>query len=70
VFLHGTADSARAAADAMDRLRTAGAAPSPYAGVQVSIKDLFDIGGRTHGWGARPDGRGAAPAPTGECNGG
>ena len=35
-----------AQADAMDLLRSSGAAPSRYAGVPVSIKDLFDITGQ------------------------
>jgi aspartyl-tRNA(Asn)/glutamyl-tRNA(Gln) amidotransferase subunit A len=30
----------------MDMLRSSGAAPSPYAGIPVSIKDLFDITGQ------------------------
>ncbi len=34
------------AAEGIDRLRTAGAAPSRYAGIPVSIKDLFDIQGQ------------------------
>jgi aspartyl-tRNA(Asn)/glutamyl-tRNA(Gln) amidotransferase subunit A len=29
----------------MDLLRSSGAAPSPYAGIPVSIKDLFDVAG-------------------------
>ncbi|WP_291845472.1 amidase [Bradyrhizobium sp.] len=41
------------AADAMDRLRKAGAAPSPYAGIPVSIKDLFDIRGQVTRAGSR-----------------
>jgi aspartyl-tRNA(Asn)/glutamyl-tRNA(Gln) amidotransferase subunit A len=44
-FLKVHAEAARAAADYHDRLRAAGAAPSPYAGIPVSIKDLFDIAG-------------------------
>src|SRR5205823_14356813 len=32
-------------ADYCDRLRARGAAPSPFAGIPVSIKDLFDIAG-------------------------
>jgi len=32
-------------ADAMDRLRHAGAAPSAYAGIPIAIKDLFDVAG-------------------------
>src|SRR6201999_697667 len=35
-----------AQADAMDLLRSSGAAPSPYAGIPISIKDLFDIAGQ------------------------
>jgi aspartyl-tRNA(Asn)/glutamyl-tRNA(Gln) amidotransferase subunit A len=44
-FLKVHAEAARAAADYHDRMRTAGATPSPYAGIPVSIKDLFDIAG-------------------------
>ncbi len=39
------ADSARAAADAQDRLRRVGYVASPLAGLPVSIKDLFDVAG-------------------------
>jgi len=35
-----------AAADAMDALRRAGAEPSRFAGIPISIKDLFDIRGQ------------------------
>ena len=35
-----------AQADALDLLRSSGAAPSRYAGIPVSIKDLFDITGQ------------------------
>src|SRR5215831_10294378 len=45
VFLKVHADDALAAADAYDRLRARGAAPSPFAGIPVSIKDLFDLAG-------------------------
>jgi aspartyl-tRNA(Asn)/glutamyl-tRNA(Gln) amidotransferase subunit A len=38
-------ESARAAADAHDRLRAAGYVASPLAGLPVSIKDLFDVAG-------------------------
>lgn len=41
------ADQARASADAMDALRTAGRAPGPYAGLPFSLKDLFDVAGET-----------------------
>lgn len=37
--------SARRAADAQDALRQANAAPSPFAGIPIAIKDLFDIQG-------------------------
>ncbi len=39
--------SARTMADAMDRLRIAGRAPGPFAGVPVSLKDLLDVAGET-----------------------
>jgi aspartyl-tRNA(Asn)/glutamyl-tRNA(Gln) amidotransferase subunit A len=39
------AEQARQAADAQDRLRAAGYAASPLAGLPVSIKDLFDVKG-------------------------
>jgi aspartyl-tRNA(Asn)/glutamyl-tRNA(Gln) amidotransferase subunit A len=42
-FIHVDKDAALEAADAMDRLRKAHAAPSRFAGIPVSIKDLFDI---------------------------
>ena len=38
-------EAARAAADAADRLRGAGVALSPIAGLPVSVKDLFDVAG-------------------------
>ncbi|MCU4179937.1 amidase [Bosea sp. BH3] len=38
-------EAALAAAEAMDRLRAAGLAPSPYAGIPISVKDLFDLAG-------------------------
>ncbi len=44
-FLKVHADTALAAADYYDRLRAKGGAPSPFAGIPVSIKDLFDIAG-------------------------
>lgn len=46
VFIQVDAEGAIAAAEAMDRLRAVNAAPSPYAGIPVSIKDLFDIKGQ------------------------
>ena len=45
VFLKVHAEPARAAADYHDRLRAQGHATSPFAGIPVSIKDLFDIAG-------------------------
>ncbi len=47
VFIKVYAEQARAAARAMDALRSAGCAPSPYAGIPISVKDLFDIAGET-----------------------
>jgi aspartyl-tRNA(Asn)/glutamyl-tRNA(Gln) amidotransferase subunit A len=44
-FLRVYAESARAAAEAQDRLRKAGYVASPLAGLPVSIKDLFDVAG-------------------------
>jgi len=44
-FVKVYADQARASADAMDALRRAGRAPGRYAGVPVSLKDLFDVAG-------------------------
>src|SRR3954470_20090068 len=44
-FVKVYADTARAAADAQDRLRQAGYVASPLAGLPVSIKDLFDVAG-------------------------
>ena len=40
-------------ADAMDALRASGAAPSPFAGIPVSIKDLYDLAGETTRAGSR-----------------
>src|SRR5436305_2308233 len=45
-FIHVDAEAAMEAAEAMDRLREVNAAPSPFAGIPVSIKDLFDIRGQ------------------------
>ncbi len=52
-FIHVDKDAALEAADAMDRLRKARAAPSPFAGIPVSIKDLFDIKGQMTRAGSR-----------------
>src|SRR5262245_19744087 len=52
-FIHVDKDAALAAADAMDALRKANAAPSPFAGIPVSVKDLFDIKGQVTRAGSR-----------------
>lgn len=46
VFRSVLAHSALRVADAMDILRSAGAEPSPFAGIPISVKDLFDIAGQ------------------------
>jgi aspartyl-tRNA(Asn)/glutamyl-tRNA(Gln) amidotransferase subunit A len=53
VFIHVDKDAALHAADAMDGLRKANAAPSLYAGIPISIKDLFDIKGQVTRAGSR-----------------
>src|SRR3954468_4629571 len=52
-FLHVETEAAIEAAEAMDRLRKARAAPSAFAGIPVSIKDLFDIRGQITRAGSR-----------------
>src|SRR5947199_6546987 len=52
-FIHVDGEAAIEAAEAMDHLRKAGAAPSPFAGIPVSIKDLFDIKGQVTRAGSR-----------------
>ncbi len=52
-FIRVDADRARAAADAMDALRKAGAAPTAYAGIPIAIKDLADIAGEVTTAGSR-----------------
>src|SRR5215218_2844923 len=52
-FIHVDKDAAIAAAGAMDHLRQARAAPSPYAGIPMSIKDLYDIKGQVTRAGSR-----------------
>lgn len=52
-FIHVDRDAALEAADAMDHLRKARAAPSRFAGIPVSIKDLFDIRGQVTRAGSR-----------------
>src|ERR1700737_652252 len=53
-FIHVDAEAAIEAAEAMDRLREVKAAPSPYAGIPISIKDLFDIKGQVTRAGSHP----------------
>ena len=52
-FIHVDAEAAIEAAEAMDRLREVRAAPSRFAGIPVSIKDLFDIRGQVTRAGSR-----------------
>jgi aspartyl-tRNA(Asn)/glutamyl-tRNA(Gln) amidotransferase subunit A len=52
-FIHVDAEAAIEAAEAMDRLREVKAEPSPFAGIPVSIKDLFDIKGQVTRAGSR-----------------
>jgi aspartyl-tRNA(Asn)/glutamyl-tRNA(Gln) amidotransferase subunit A len=52
-FIHVDREAAIEAAEAMDRLRKVKATPSPYAGIPVSIKDLFDIRGQVSRAGSR-----------------
>jgi aspartyl-tRNA(Asn)/glutamyl-tRNA(Gln) amidotransferase subunit A len=44
-FLKVYGEAARATADACDTLRRRGATPSPFAGIPISVKDLFDVAG-------------------------
>jgi aspartyl-tRNA(Asn)/glutamyl-tRNA(Gln) amidotransferase subunit A len=52
-FIHVDAEAAIETAEVMDRLREAKAAPSRYAGIPISIKDLFDIKGQVTRAGSR-----------------
>jgi aspartyl-tRNA(Asn)/glutamyl-tRNA(Gln) amidotransferase subunit A len=52
-FIHVDREAAIEAAEAIDRLRKVKAAPSPFAGIPVSIKDLFDIRGQVTRAGSR-----------------
>ncbi|THD52044.1 MAG: amidase [Bradyrhizobium sp.] len=52
-FVHVDVEAAIEAAKAMDRLRQVRAAPSPFAGIPISIKDLFDIKGQVTRAGSR-----------------
>src|SRR6185437_12248786 len=60
-FIHVDKQAALDAAEAMDRLRKAQAAPSRFAGIPISIKDLFDIKGQVTRAGSRALGD-SAPA--------
>jgi len=60
-FIHVDAEAAIEAAEAMDRLREVKAAPSRFAGIPISIKDLFDIRGQVTRAGSRALGD-SAPA--------
>lgn len=53
VFTRVSAEQARTVAQAMDRLRMAGAAPSPFAGIPITVKDLFDVSGEVTTAGSR-----------------
>lgn len=53
-FATVTADLARAEADAMDSLLSAGVWLGPLHGIPYGLKDLFDTKGITTGWGAEP----------------
>lgn len=52
-FLKVNRDSALATADYMDGLRARGAEPSPFAGIPMSVKDLFDVAGEVTGAGSK-----------------
>jgi aspartyl-tRNA(Asn)/glutamyl-tRNA(Gln) amidotransferase subunit A len=52
-FVHVEVEAAIEAAKAMDRLREVRAAPSPFAGIPISIKDLYDIKGQVTRAGSR-----------------
>jgi len=61
VFLKVGASAARAAADFIDTMRGYGAGAGPYAGIPISVKDLFDVAGEVTTAGSLVL-RGAAPA--------
>ena len=62
-FIDLDADWVRAQADAADAARRRGRRPSPFAGIPVSIKDLFDVCGEVTRAGSRVF-EGRAPAPS------
>ncbi len=66
VFIRLDESKVRTAARAMDALRRAGRAPSPFAGIPFSVKDLFDVAGEVTTAGSiilkdRPAARADAP---------
>lgn len=52
-FTQVDAEVARRSADTMDALRSRGCAPSPLAGIPISVKDLFDLEGQVTHAGSR-----------------
>ncbi|WP_299454100.1 amidase [uncultured Pigmentiphaga sp.] len=52
-YIRIDAEEARHAADRIDQARARGDAPGPYAGIPISIKDLFDISGEVTAAGSR-----------------
>lgn len=52
-FVKIHAEAALASAEACDRLRAAGRAPSAFAGIPIALKDLFDIAGEPTPAGSR-----------------
>ncbi len=52
-FIKVDADGALAAADYQDRLRRHNRQPSPFAGIPISVKDLFDLAGEVTTAGSR-----------------
>jgi aspartyl-tRNA(Asn)/glutamyl-tRNA(Gln) amidotransferase subunit A len=60
-FLKVHTESARAAAEYYDRLRAQGVTLSPWAGIPISVKDLFDVAGDVTTAGSKAL-RGQAPA--------
>src|SRR5574340_74281 len=52
-FTRVAAERARATARAMDALRSAAATPSPFAGIPITVKDLFDVAGEVTTAGSR-----------------
>ena len=53
VFPHGVSETALDAADRQDAQRRAGHAPSPYAGIPISLKDNIDQSGQVTRAGSR-----------------